>query len=71
MMKQVIVLFLNVKTNYTNETTTKNNFRDYSNKNMDKLRGKLAAIDWDFERLENINEKFKYFDNCIHKCFFF
>ena len=30
---------------------------------MDKFRDKLTAIVWDFERLENINENFKYFDD--------
>ena len=35
-------IFLNVKTNYTMDTTNKNKFRDYSNESIDKFRDKLC-----------------------------
>lgn len=33
------------------------------------FRNKLTGIDWDFEKFENISEKFKYFHNYVEKTF--
>ena len=62
-------IFINIKCNLENNAVIKIKFRDYSQRYLDKFRYKLSMIDLISGSSTNLNDKFRYFEETLSKCF--